>query len=77
MGISGNFKWKKLIKKVKEVKEKTLAKEKVKGLFEKTSPQEASGHNSEHPKQTYYCGSGLLMGYPLEKLFEWCILIGF
>ena len=37
MGISENFKWKKLIKKVKEVKEKTLAKEKVKGLFEKKS----------------------------------------
>ena len=61
---------KKLIKNVQEANEKTLAKEKVKGLFEKKSPQEAAGHNSEPPKQTYYCGSGLLMDYPLEKLFE-------
>ena len=46
-----------------------IAKEKVKGMFEKKSPQEAAGHNSEPAKQTYYCGSGLLMDYPLEKLF--------
>jgi hypothetical protein len=41
-----------LIKKGKKVKETTLAMEKVKGLFEKKSPQEASGHNSGPPKQT-------------------------
>ena len=44
---------------------------------EKKSPQEAAGHNSEPPKQTYYRGSGLLMDYSLEKLFEWCFLNGF
>ena len=48
-----------------------IAKEKVKGMFEKKkSPQEAAGHISEPANQTYYCGSGLLMDYPLEKLFE-------
>jgi hypothetical protein len=50
-----------------------LAKEKVKGMVQKKSPQEAAGHNSElvnHPNKPYYCGSGLLMCYPLEKLFE-------
>ena len=35
-------------------------------MFEKTL-QEAAGHNSGPPKQTYYCGSGLLMDYPLEN----------
>ena len=53
-------------------KRKILAKEQVKGLFEKKSPQEASGHNSGPPKQTYYCGSGLVMDYPFEKMFECC-----
>ena len=43
----------------------------------KKTPQEAAGHNSEPPKQTYYCGSGLLRDYPLEKMVEWCFLIGF
>ena len=33
----------------------------VKGMFEKKTPQEAAGHNSEPTKQTYYCGSGLPM----------------
>ena len=45
-----------------------IAKEKVKGMFEKKSPQEAAGHISEPANHTYYCGSGLLMDYPLEKL---------
>ena len=54
-----------------------IAKEKEPGLFEKKT-QEAAGHNSEPPKQTYYCGSGLLMNYPLEKLFGRCFfLFGF
>ena len=26
-------------------------------MFEKISPQEAAGHNSGRPKETYYCGS--------------------
>ena len=29
------------------------------------------------PNKPYYCVSGLLMDYPLEKLFEWCFWIGF
>ena len=59
LDIPENFKWKKLFKKVKE---KTLAKEQVKGMFEThNTPQEAAGHNSGPPKQRYYCGSGLLM----------------
>ena len=54
-----------------------IAKEKEPGLFEKKT-QEAAGHNSEPPKQTYYCGSGLLMNYPLEKLFGRCFFyLGF
>ena len=52
----------------KKVKEKTLAKERVKGMYEHFSPQAAAGHNSGPPQQTYYRGSGLLMDYPLEKL---------
>ena len=43
----------------------------------KKSPQEAAGHNSEPPKQTYYWESGLLMEYPLETLFGCCLLMGF
>ena len=29
------------------------------------------------PNKPHYCVSGLLMDYPLEKLFGWCFLIGF
>ena len=39
-------------------------------MFEKTSPQEAAGHNSVPPSKPHYCGPGLLMDYPLENLFE-------
>ena len=49
-------------------------------MFEKKTPQEAAGENSEPPKQTYYCGPGLLMDYPLKKIvwmIERCFLIGF
>ena len=61
------------MKETKKVKEKTLAKEREKGMFEnKKSPQEAAGHNSGPQKQTYYCGSGLVTGYPSEKLFGCC-----
>ena len=34
------------MKEAKKVKEKTLAKEKLKEMFETKSPQEAAGHNS-------------------------------
>jgi hypothetical protein len=37
-----------------KVKEKTLAKEMVKGMFEKLSPQAAAGHSRGPPRQTYY-----------------------
>jgi len=50
----------------KKVKEKTLAKEKVKGMFKK-SHQTTAGHNRGLPQQTYYWRSGLLMDYPLEN----------
>ena len=36
----------------------------------KQSPQEAAGYNSVPSNKPYYCVSGLLMDYPLEKLFE-------
>ena len=39
------------------------------------SPQEAAGHNSGPPKQTYYCGSWVPMDYPLEKLFGCCFFV--
>ena len=58
------------MKETKKVKEKSFSKGKGKGnVCKKKSPQEAAGHNSGPPKQTYYCGSGLVMDYPLEKLF--------
>ena len=58
-------------RKIKLSKRKqTLAKEKVKGMFQKKSPQEATGHNSVPSNKPDYCVSGLLMDYPLEKLFE-------
>ena len=57
-GIFENFKWKKLTKKITE---KNLSKGKGKRIVWKIvwkkSPQEAAGHNSGPPKQTYYCGS--------------------
>ena len=60
-------------------RKQTLAKEKEKEMVEKKkqSPQEAAGHNSVPPNKPHYCVSGLLMDYPLEKLFESCFLIGF
>ena len=68
-------KWKKLRK---QLIKKSFSKGKGKGNVWKKSLQEAARHNSGPPKQTYYCGSGLLMDYPLEKLFEWCFfLLGF
>ena len=69
------------MKETKKVKEKTLAKEKLnaKGnIWKKQNSQEAAGHNSGPPKQTYYCGSGLLMDYPFENfwvLFFYLVLI--
>ena len=59
-------------------RKQTLAKEKEKEMVEKkTKPQEAAGHNSVPSNKPHYSVSGLLMDYPLEKLFEWCFLIGF
>ena len=56
-------------------RKQTIAKEKGKELVEKNK-QEAAGHNSVPSNKTHYCVSGLLMDYPLEKLFECCFLIG-
>jgi len=39
-------------------------------MVEKKTHQEAAGHNSVPPNKPYYCVSGLLMDYPLEKLSE-------
>ena len=50
-------------------RKQTLPKDKGKDMVEKT-PQEAAGHNSAPPNKPYYCVSGLLMDYTLEKLFE-------
>ena len=58
-------------------RKQTLAKEKEKEMLKKKSPQEAAGHNSVPSNKPDYCVSGLLMDYHLEKLFEWCFLIGF
>ena len=57
------------MKETKKAKEKTLAKEKVKGMFEKNHPRKQLDTIVNHPNKPYYCGSGLLMDYPLEKLF--------
>ena len=38
----------------KKVKEKTLAKEKVKGMLDNLSPQATAGHNRGPPQQTCY-----------------------
>ena len=69
-GSECNFKWKEIssdkVKETKKVKEKTLAKEKIKGMLEKKKKthqhQEAAGHTSGPPtQQTHYLGSILLM----------------
>ena len=55
---------------IKQLKEKTLAKEKVKEMIEKNKkswPQKAAGHNSVPSNKPHYCVSGLLMDYPLEN----------
>ena len=46
------------MKKVKEMMEKKIITPK------------SWGHNSVPPNKPHYCVSGLLMDYPLEKLFE-------
>ena len=52
--------------------------EKVKEMMEKNHGlRKAAGNNSVPSNKSHYCVSGLLMDYPLEKLFEWCFLIGF
>ena len=52
-------------------KRKTLAKEQVKRLFEKNHTRKQLDTIVYPPNKPYYCVSGLLMDYPLEKLFEW------
>ena len=46
-----------------------IAKEKEPGLFEKKLRKQLDTRVNP-PNKPYYCGSGLLMDYPLEKLFE-------
>ena len=46
-------------------------------ILENVYFRKKTGHNRGPPQQTYYWGSGLLMGYPLEKLFGCCFLLGF
>jgi len=48
-------------------KRKTLAKEKVKGLFEKNHPRKQLDTKVYPPNKPHYCVSGLLMDYPLEN----------
>ena len=46
-----------------------IAKEKEKGLFEKKHLRKQLDTIVNPSNNPYYCGSGLLMDYPLEKLF--------
>jgi len=47
-----------------------IAKEKVQGMFDKKNHlRKQLDTIVNHPNKPYYCGSGLLMDYPLEKLF--------
>ena len=52
--------------------------EKVKEMMEKKTSHQNPGDTIVYPSnKPHYCVSGLLMDYPLEKMFEWCFLIGF
>ena len=51
-------------------RKQTLAKEQVKGMFQKKSPQEAAGHNSVPSNKPYYCVSWSFMFF-----FAWLKLI--
>ena len=68
-------------KKELSLKGKNFSKGKGKGNDWKNQKIMASGKQLDTivypPNKPYYCVSGLLMDYPLEKLFEWCFLIGF
>ena len=61
-------------KVTKQLKEKTLAKEKVKEMIEKNQKIMTSGKQLDTivypPNKPHYYVSGLLMDYPLEKLLE-------
>ena len=37
----------------------------------KKTPQEAAGHNSGPPKQTYYCGSHCNFKWKKNQLIKW------
>ena len=54
--------------KVKELRNKSYSKVKEK-KWKITTLQKKAGQNRESLDQPYYCGSGWLMDYPLEKLF--------
>ena len=60
------------MKETKKVKETTLAKEKVKDLFEKKHLRKQLDTIVDASNKPYSCESGLLMDYPLEKLLGWC-----
>ena len=60
-------------KVIKQLKEKTLAKEKGKGNDCKKKQNHLRKQQDTivcPPNKPHYCVSGLLMDYPLEKLFE-------
>ena len=50
-------------------RKQTLAKEKVKGMFQKKLPQEATGHNSVPSNKPDYCGSRSFNWF--EVTFNW------
>jgi len=54
-----------------ETFKKSIEKKGIRGLMKK-STQEQVGHYRRPPQRTYNWRSGLLMGYPLEKLFGCC-----
>ena len=65
------------MKETKKVKETTLAKEKVKDMFEKKTPQEAAGHNSGRLKQTILLWIRVAHGLPPRKIAWVMFLIVF
>ena len=77
------FQMKETKKVINYIKGKTLAKEKIKKRkWLKKSKNMTSGKQQDtivyHPNKPHYYVSGLLMDYPLEKLFEWCFFkLGF
>ena len=56
---------------------KAIALERGTYFWRKKRIRKGAGHNREPTEQSYYWGSGLLMGYLLEKLFGCNGLMGF